>query len=94
MRIYECPKHDQGWDIHFVECDHCFKIRERIKENEEVAKRTPKLKHTRMSVYWTHNDDALAKGRVIENLEHKPQRFQNKDQFRDYLKRNKIAERA
>lgn len=92
MRIFECPVHDQDFD--HPDCNDCTRIKAKMKENEEVAKRSPRYKHTRMSVYWSHNDDALAKGRVIENLAHRPVHFQNKDQFRDYLKRHNIREKA
>lgn len=92
MMLYMCPDHDQEFMEGYKSgCLTCHNIMNRIIQNKEVAKRTPNYKHTRMSVYWG-DADALASGRVIENLEHRPVHFQNKDQFRNYLKRNGVRE--
>lgn len=89
--IYECPEHGQMFHKD-PKCWVCQRILTRIHENKEVAARTPNFKHTRMDVHWSHQDDAESRGRVIHNLEHKPVRFKNKDQFRNYLRHNKIRE--
>jgi TfoX/Sxy family transcriptional regulator of competence genes len=89
--IYCCPKHDQEFAVGSQEgCPDCQRILKRMSTPKKYPDQ--ELKHTRMSVYWSHNDDALSQGRVVENLEHRPVHFGNKDQFRDYLKRHRIRE--
>jgi len=92
MIIYLCPTHNQNFEKGARQgCKDCQRILERKKENEKIGK-DKNRKHLRMSVYWGKDADALSQGRTIENLEHKPIHFRNKDQFRDYLKSHNVSE--
>ena len=90
MNLYECPEHETNFD--HPTCEDCIRIKKIIKHNKEVSDRTPRTAKMQMSVYWP--SEMGSEGRLIHNLEHKPQFFPLKRDYRNYLKKSGLREKG
>lgn len=93
LKLYDCIKHGQRFKFGAKkQCPCCINILKRIEENAIANIRIKSPKKLEKEVFWPREKGNGGGGRVIHNLEHKSVHFPTKRSFREYLKRNKVAE--